>query len=90
VQLGSVEVAEPGHTDLAAPLAREVRLTPLLAPEGLREIVPALVSTLADKAVDVRANVRAVTTVPPAKAFFRGPDLVATVRLRGSVEMRFK
>lgn len=90
VRLGSVTVTEAGHEDLGARVAGEVRLAPLLAPEGLREVLPALLAGLADPSVDVRANVRTVTTAPPAKAFFRGPDLVATARLRGSVEMRFK
>ncbi len=90
VRLGTVAVAEPGREGLGPRLAADVRLAPLLAPDGLRDALPALASGLADATLDVRANVRSVTTAPPAKALFRGPDLVATARLRGSVEMRFK
>ena len=78
-------LSEGAPTELASRLVREVVLLPLLPPEGLREAIPALAGALGDPTVDVRAQVAAVR---PTSAFPRGEDLVASVRLRGAVEIR--
>lgn len=88
VQLASITLRDEDrarHPDLEARLVRDVRLMPLLAPEGLREVVPIAAAALADPSVDVQAR---IASAKPSAAFTRGEELVTSVRLRGSVEIR--
>lgn len=84
VRLEGAKVEGAGD-EVATRLARDARLTPLLAPEGLREAIPLLAGALGDASVDVRPR---VTRVTPTTATLRDPEeLAATVRVRGAVEI---
>lgn len=80
-------VREPGPAELEARAAKEARIVPLLTPEGLRDALPALAASFADPQTDVTAR---VVSVRGTTAAVRGPDLAATIRLHGSVEVRPK
>jgi hypothetical protein len=58
------------------------RVPPPVQPEALRKLVPALASSLSDPSIDLRATVR---DAKPVAAWARGDDLVASVRVRGSI-----
>jgi len=63
----------------------EVRIPPPLAPESLKELVPAIASSMSDPSVDVSAK---VSGVKPLDVVLRGEDLAASVLVRGSVELK--
>jgi hypothetical protein len=60
------------------------RVPPPVQPEALKTMVPAVASSLSDPSVDVKATVKSAA---PVAAWTRGEDLVATVRVRGSIEI---
>ncbi len=63
----------------------QVRFSPPVAPETLKELVPSIVSSMSDPTVDVSAKIDAVK---PLDVTLRGDDLAATVLVRGSVELK--
>ena len=62
-----------------------LRFPPPVAPDALRELVPAIAAGMSDPAVDVQAKVSSVT---PHHVVLRGEDVAASVLVRGSVELR--
>jgi hypothetical protein len=74
---------DPGA--LGRDLEGKLKVTPTIGPDALKEMLPALASALADPTMDVNAT---VSSAKPSRAFARGDDMVATIRLRGSVELR--
>lgn len=63
----------------------QVRIAPPVAPETLKELVPAIASSMSDPSVDVSAK---VSGVKPLDVVLRGEDLAASVLVRGSVELK--
>jgi len=63
------------------------RLPPPIAPANLKELLPGLGSALSDPSLDVTVKIGSVT---PLDAHVREDDLIARVKLRGSVELREK
>lgn len=60
------------------------RVSPPVQPDALKTMIPAVASSLADPTVDVKATVK---DARPIASWARGDDLVATVRVRGSIEI---
>ena len=60
------------------------RVSPPVQPESLKTMIPGVASSLSDPSVDVKATVK---DAKPLASWARGPDLVATVRVRGSIEI---
>lgn len=60
------------------------RVAPPVQPAALKTMVPAVASSLSDPSVDVNATVK---NAKPLDAWARGEDLVATVRVRGAIEI---
>ncbi len=63
----------------------QVRIPPPVAPETLKELVPAIASSMSDRSLDVSAK---VSQVMPLDVVLRGEDLAASVLVRGSVELK--
>jgi hypothetical protein len=97
IRLASVELApgEAARLEAAAiepaaaarSIAMAARIAPALTPAALGAMIPELAGSLTDPSVDVKATVR---EAKPLAAFVRGEDLVATVRVRGSVAIAQK
>jgi hypothetical protein len=60
------------------------RVPPPVQPEALKTLIPVVASSLSDPSVDVKATVK---DAKPLASWARGEDLVATVRVRGSIEI---
>jgi hypothetical protein len=58
------------------------RVPPPVQPEALKTMIPGVASSLSDPSVDLKATVK---DAKPIAAWVRGEDLVATVRVRGSI-----
>lgn len=63
----------------------QVRFAPPVAPETVKDLLPAIASSMSDPTVDVSAK---VDSVKPFEVALRGDDLAASVILRGSVELK--
>jgi hypothetical protein len=62
-----------------------LRIQPALAPDALVEVVPSLAASMSDATVESSAK---VTDLKPLDAALRGEDLVASILLRGTIELK--
>lgn len=77
--------AKPAWTDDGtAVVVGGPRVAPPVQPDALKTMIPAIASSLSDPSVDVKATAK---ESKPLVAWARGDDLVATVRVRGAIEI---
>jgi hypothetical protein len=60
------------------------RVAPPVQPEALKTMIPSVASSLSDPSFELKATVK---EAKPIAAWARGEDLVATVRVRGSIQI---
>lgn len=83
---GDVTVrADPKWSDDGtAVLLAGARVPPPVQPEALKTMIPSVASSLSDPSVDLKATVK---ETKPLASWARGEDLVASVKVRGSIEI---
>jgi len=73
------------NPDVLTQSLSRLKVTPPLAPDALVEVVPSIASTMSDPSVEASAK---VTDLKPLDAALRGEDVVASILLRGTMDLK--